>query len=122
MALKPYRSTAHWKRLRLQVLRRDAYTCAYCSDIATEVDHIVPVVKGGEDSLDNCVAACRKCNIKKKDKDVAVFLAQPSTPPAFPFRISPIQTSPDKSTQIGHTSVKISQNSPFISPDQSGAN
>ena len=122
MALKPYRSTGHWKRLRLQVLRRDAYTCAYCGDVANEVDHVVPLVKGGEDSLDNCVAACRTCNIKKKDKDVSVFLAQPSTPPAFPFQISPIRTSPDKSQQIGHTTVRIDADSPFNSPDQSGAN
>ena len=73
MALKPYRATAHWKKLRLQVLRRDGYTCAYCSNVANEVDHIVPKVKGGEDTLDNCVAACRRCNVQKKDQDQAVF-------------------------------------------------
>ncbi len=121
MALKPYRATAHWKKLRLQVLRRDAYTCVYCGDVANEVDHVVPKVKGGEDTLDNCVAACRKCNITKKDKDEAVFLAQASTPPAFMFKISPIRTGSNQSGQIGHTSVQISSDSPFIAPDQSGA-
>ncbi len=55
MGLKPYRATSHWKKLRLQVLKRDAYTCAYCGDVANEVDHRVAKVKGGEDSLDNCV-------------------------------------------------------------------
>ena len=79
MALKPYRATAHWKKIRLQVLKRDAYTCAYCGDQANEVDHRIAKVKGGEDSLDNLVAACRRCNIQKKDKDEAVFLAQRST-------------------------------------------
>lgn len=122
MSLKPYRSTAHWKRLRLQVLRRDAYTCTYCGDIANEVDHVIAKVKGGDDSLDNCVAACRRCNILKKDKDVDVFLNAPSTPPASRESISPIRTNMDKSRQIGHTSIQISPDSPFISPDQSGAN
>jgi len=83
MALKPYRATSHWKKIRLQVLKRDAYTCAYCGDVANEVDHRVAKVKGGEDTLDNLVAACRRCNIQKKDQDEAVFLAQRSTPPAF---------------------------------------
>ena len=122
MALKPYRATSHWKKLRLQVLRRDGYTCTYCGDVATEVDHRVPKVKGGEDSLDNCTSACRRCNIQKKDQDEAVFLAQRSTPPAFRFKNSPIGGNQSKSVQNGHTTIKIDTDSPFISPDQSGAN
>ena len=122
MALKPYRSTAHWKKLRLQVLRRDAYTCTYCGDVATEVDHIVAKVKGGEDTLDNCTSACRRCNIQKKDQDEAVFLARRSTPPAFPVSFSPKSDKQSKSVQNGHTLVRVDPESPFISPDQSGAN
>ena len=122
MALKPYRATAHWKKIRLQVLKRDAYTCAYCGDVANEVDHRIAKVKGGEDSLDNLVAACRRCNIQKKDKDEAVFLAQRSTPPAFRFKISPICPNQSKSVQNGHTSIHVDADSPFISPGQSGAN
>lgn len=104
------------------MLRRDAYTCTYCGDVANEVDHVVAKVRGGEDSLDNCVAACRKCNILKKDKDVDVFLAHGSTPPAFPVSFSPKSDKQSKSVQNGHTSVRIDPESPFISPDQSGAN
>ncbi len=122
MAKKPYRATAGWKKIRLQVLNRDAYTCAYCGDVANEVDHVWPYSKGGEDTLDNLVACCRRCNILKKDKTDTVFLAQGSTPPAFSFQISPIQTNQSKSVQNGHTSVRIDQNSPFTNPDQSGAN
>ena len=80
MALKPYRATSHWKKIRLKVLNRDAWTCTYCGESANEVDHVYPKSKGGEDTLDNLVAACRRCNIKKKD---AVFLGSASTPPAF---------------------------------------
>jgi 5-methylcytosine-specific restriction endonuclease McrA len=122
MALKPYRATSHWKKLRLQVLKRDAYTCAYCGDVANEVDHRVAKVKGGEDTLDNCVAACRRCNIQKKDQDEAVFLARRSTPPAFRFKNSPKGANQSKIVQNGHTTVRIDADSPFMLPDQSGAN
>ena len=92
MALKPYRATSHWKKIRLEILRRDSYTCTYCGDVANEVDHRVAKVKGGEDTYDNLVAACRRCNIQKKDKDEAVFLAQRSTPPVFSVYPSPMQS------------------------------
>jgi 5-methylcytosine-specific restriction endonuclease McrA len=104
MALKPYRATSHWKKIRIQVLRRDAYTCAYCGDTANEVDHRIAKVKGGEDTLDNLVAACRRCNIQKKDQDEAVFLAQRSTPPVF--------SKPSLSK-----TVQIVPESPFNKPD-----
>lgn len=104
------------------MLNRDAYTCAYCGDVANEVDHVYPKSKGGEDTLDNLVAACRRCNILKKDKTDTVFLAQASTPPAFSFEISPIQDNPGQSRQNGQTSVRIDKDSPFTNPDQSGAN
>ncbi len=62
MALKPYRATSHWKKIRLKVLARDAYTCAYCgSPDANEVDHVWPKSRGGEDTLDNLVCCCRRC-------------------------------------------------------------
>jgi hypothetical protein len=122
MSLKPYRATSHWKKLRLQVLRRDGYTCTYCGDVATEVDHRVAKVKGGEDTLDNCVAACRRCNIQKKDQDEAVFLARRSTPPAFKEQISPIQTNSRKYGQNGQTTIRVDADSPFINPGQPGAN
>lgn len=118
---KPYRATTHWKKIRLQVLRRDAYTCNYCGDVANEVDHVHPKSKGGQDELDNLVAACRTCNIRKKDKTDTVFLAQGSTPPVFKDSISPIRANQSKSVQNGHTLVRIASDSPFIRPDQSGA-
>jgi len=51
------------------VLRRDDYTCGYCGRTATTVDHIIPTSKGGgrRDWL-NTVAACAKCNHKKRDR------------------------------------------------------
>ena len=120
MALKPYRATSHWKKIRLQVLRRDAYTCAYCGDVADQVDHVYPKSKGGADELDNLVAACKRCNYAKRDK-TDIFLGSGSTPPALANSLSPIQKNVEKSVQNGHTLVRITPDSPFIKSDQTGA-
>lgn len=56
-----------WKKLRLVVLSRDAYACAYCGKDATEVDHIVPIAVDPSLALDieNLQATCRTCNRQK---------------------------------------------------------
>lgn len=54
-----------WKKIRLAILERDCYTCAYCGGPATEVDHIIPRVLGGDESDDNLTAACVPCNRSK---------------------------------------------------------
>jgi len=56
-----------WETVRAAVLERDRYLCQIrgprCSRIATTVDHIRPVLAGG-DRLDpaNLRASCVKCN------------------------------------------------------------
>lgn len=126
MALKPYRATAHWKKIRLQVLNRDAWTCAYCGDQANQVDHVWPRSKGGEDTLDNLVAACERCNYAKRDRtdvDVlskfSVFSKETSTPPDLVERISPIRTNSDKNGQKAQTKIKKEVDSPFSAFDSS---
>lgn len=59
----PYRRPAHVTRRG--VLRRDGHTCAYCGRHATTVDHIHPRSRGGQDTWENLVACCLKCNGKK---------------------------------------------------------
>lgn len=58
--------------LRYKVLRRDRNTCKGCGarapDVELEVDHIVPVSRGGTDKLDNLKTLCKDCNIGKGDK------------------------------------------------------
>ena len=51
-----------WKKRRLIVLKMHDWCCTYCGDDATTVDHVIPVDKGGLDTLDNLVAACNSCN------------------------------------------------------------
>jgi 5-methylcytosine-specific restriction endonuclease McrA len=55
---------------RKNILRRDNHKCQYCSraDVTLTIDHIVPKSKGGDDSWENLVAACVKCNNKKGDR------------------------------------------------------
>ena len=52
---------------RRNVIKRDNATCQYCGSNTSSmtIDHIIPKDKGGKDSWDNLVAACKKCNIDK---------------------------------------------------------
>ena len=55
---------------RYFVLKRDRYQCRLCkqSAVELEVDHIVPVCQGGQDTLDNLQALCKTCNRSKGGK------------------------------------------------------
>lgn len=66
-----------WMALRAAVLERDGYTCSYCgtADGSMEADHVVPVISGGQDVLDNLVCACRTCNRSKGSKSVSEWMA-----------------------------------------------
>ena len=67
------------KENRKRVYERDNYTCHYCAIPVTPftatLDHIVPVIAGGDNGLDNLVTACRKCNARKHAKPIGDFLA-----------------------------------------------
>jgi hypothetical protein len=61
--------------LRYIVMKRDNFKCCLCgkspaTNVLTilEVDHILPVVKGGLNNLDNLQTICKSCNIGKFDK------------------------------------------------------
>lgn len=59
-----------WMALRQRVFERDDYTCRYCGERGgrLECDHVVPVIKGGSDDIDNLVTACFRCNRSKYGK------------------------------------------------------
>lgn len=44
------------------------YTLPHLDPMAFVVDHIVPLAKGGPDTLANCAPAHRRCNRTKGDK------------------------------------------------------
>ena len=64
----------HWS-----VYRRDGYACRYCGkdDIPLSVDHLVLWEKGGPSTVENLVAACRKCNKTRGNTEYADWLNHP---------------------------------------------
>ena len=54
-----------WRKLRQMVLRGEPL-CRTCGRAAHDVDHIIPIRKGGaRSSLDNLQALCKSCHAKK---------------------------------------------------------
>jgi 5-methylcytosine-specific restriction endonuclease McrA len=57
----------------LDLLEKYDFRCAYCDvefdceNLPTR-DHVIPINKGGENTKDNVVPACRSCNAKKHNK------------------------------------------------------
>ena len=66
MIRQVYKRKVPWSKPN--VLIRDRYTCAYCGKVDKKhmtVDHVLPKALGGENSWENCTAACKECNNKK---------------------------------------------------------
>ena len=61
----PYRRRAALSRRGVFI--RDEHTCQYCGRGAENVDHVLPRSRGGAHEWENVVAACRRCNSRKKD-------------------------------------------------------
>lgn len=53
---------------RRGVLRRDEHRCGYCDSHATTIDHVLPRSRGGQDSWENLVACCVRCNNVKGNR------------------------------------------------------
>lgn len=54
---------------RQAVFKRDKHLCQYCgSRQDLTIDHVHPRSRGGEDTWENLVAACQKCNNRKGDR------------------------------------------------------
>ena len=52
---------------RKNIIKRDGHQCQYCGTTTSSmtVDHVIPKVRGGDDSWENLVCACVNCNNKK---------------------------------------------------------
>ncbi len=72
--------TSGYQRLKLtsqmrdSILQRDNYTCKICGNsvykepnLLLEIDHIIPVSKGGKTEPNNLQTLCWRCNRKKSD-------------------------------------------------------
>ncbi|MEW5724882.1 MAG: HNH endonuclease, partial [Thermodesulfobacteriota bacterium] len=63
-----YGRKVQWKPRNVFI--RDNYTCVYCgrenlSGAELTVDHVLPRFRGGRDTFENTVTACKACNNKK---------------------------------------------------------
>lgn len=61
------------KSIRKQVYSRSEQMCEYCGEIITwstmHMHEKIPKGKGGEVSLENCVALCAECHLNKEHGD-----------------------------------------------------
>ncbi len=80
---------------KLQTIRRDVLTsnplCVSCQKIgrvrlATEVDHIVPLHKGGSETPSNRQPLCKDCHKEKTELDVGARLTSGSDVNGMPTR------------------------------------
>ena len=74
------------KLTRREIFIRDDYTCQYCGRHTSDltIDHIHPRSKGGPHTWENVAAACRPCNLTKRDRtpdEAGMRLARPCRAP-----------------------------------------
>ena len=74
-ALSKEQRTLMTSKLRAQIKERDNYTCCQCGNstskepnLLLEVDHIIPIAKGGLTFEENLQTLCWKCNRSKGAK------------------------------------------------------
>jgi len=83
---------------RKNIFLRDNYTCQYCGKTGNlTIDHVIPKSKGGEDTWENVVACCMRCNNKKSDRlpeeEGMKLLGMPYRPPSSLYLQITRQTS-----------------------------
>lgn len=66
------------KKLRLKIMERDNYTCQNCGKympdrVGLQIDHIVPVARGGKSVESNLQVLCSRCNGSKGVKEPDAF-------------------------------------------------
>lgn len=58
--------------LRFSIYKRDGYRCRICGiselHAKLEIDHIIPISKGGKSEYDNLQTLCHRCNTEKGNK------------------------------------------------------
>ena len=76
MGRAPHPATSNprrWRALRQVILKRDSYRCRACGRAGRlEVDHIIPVMQGGEwwDAA-GLQTLCRACHFDKSRADIS---------------------------------------------------
>ena len=83
---------------RRGVFARDASRCQYCGAGADSIDHVIPRSRGGQHEWENVVAACRPCNVRKRDRMLTetsmVLRRRPTVPREMTWIIVAVGTVP----------------------------
>ena len=77
--------------LREEVFKRDGYKCCVCGKtekdgVRLEIDHIIPVSKGGQSTISNLQTLCSSCNAKKNTMDNDSFIKKSIKEKLIAFR------------------------------------
>jgi 5-methylcytosine-specific restriction endonuclease McrA len=65
-----------WDALRGRVFERDGFECQYCGAKENlHCDHVLPLIQGGANDIENLTTACRSCNCAKSGRTPEEWLA-----------------------------------------------
>lgn len=70
MIIPADRETAAWR----VVVGADP--CSYCGKPGGTIDHVEPIIHGGQNVIDNLAGSCRACNARKGSKRLLPFLLE----------------------------------------------
>ncbi|QQS24987.1 MAG: HNH endonuclease [Actinomycetota bacterium] len=82
---------------RRAVFARDEHRCQYCGAHADSIDHVTPRSRGGEHVWDNVAAACRPCNLRKRDR----------TPDEAGMRLARVPRAPRELTWVAVAVARV---------------
>lgn len=91
LRLRTFVSVPYRRRVavsRKAVMARDSHRCQYCGARGDSIDHIHPRSRGGTHTWDNVVAACRPCNVRKRDRLLADTGMRLRCPPRAPTGVA----------------------------------
>ncbi len=61
-------NTTERESLRAQAFRMYGKTCNYCGEVGNEVDHVIELAAGGDNSIENLQVLCKPCHKTKTAK------------------------------------------------------
>ena len=78
----------HTAMSRRAVFARDNHRCGYCGGPADSIFHLLSRSRGGKNVWENVIAACRGCNLRKRDRTPEEAGMKLTTIPRMPREMS----------------------------------
>ena len=65
------KNNGEYKLTKKELTKLYSSNCFYCGkNKSIEIDHVIPLSRGGTHSIGNLVSACRNCNARKNNKTI----------------------------------------------------